>query len=366
MTTTDKLSPSSLPKTMKVAIATGFGDIDANVHIDNGWPVPAVHTKKDELLVQVLACALAPGDCRVLSGKTDWIQLPKGGHPYIMGGDVSGRVVVSKSSKFKPGDYVVSRFELPGPWGGLAEYKVVKESFTEHCPKSIDPITACGLTASTMAGKKIVAQTVKPGDRVLVIGGSGGVGSSVLQYAKIHGASFIAAVSTQEKLCQALGADRVIDYRKEKWWEIPEFQAEPFDVVVDMVSEGDWEKGGRHCRGISRKGTYVVLPPGVQSEVSVHGLWDILSLTFQWVWMGLWTRLNPRVPKCVMPDGLDLQNGDLSGMLKDVAGGKIKPVLDPASPFHFDELEVRDAICLQKSCHAHGKVVVKITDQDGL
>ena len=358
---------------MTAAIATGCGEIDDNISVVDNWQVPILRkghkfkVNKDEVLIKVLACALAPGDVRVLSGKTDWIQLPKGGHPYVVGSDVSGIVVASNNKnkrKFKPGDYVVSRFELPGPVGGLAEYRVVKASLTEHCPKSIDPIQACGLTASAMAAKKIVSQCMKKGDRALVIGGSGGVGSSVLQYLKLQGAAYIAAVSTQDTLCKSLGADRVIDYRNENWWEMDEFQDEPFDIVFDMVGGENWEKGACSGRAIKRKGKYVMLPPGVQSDIELHGWADMVAISCQWMWLMLSTRLSRKIPRCVMPDGLDLQDGDLRELLQDVAEGRLQPVLDPSSPFEFTEAGVRQAFHLQKSCHAHGKVVVKVADRD--
>jgi NADPH:quinone reductase-like Zn-dependent oxidoreductase len=74
------------PQTMKVAIATGFGGIDENIHVREGWPVPCLDDYgQGFLLVRILACALAPGDVRLLSGKTDYVQLPASGHPYIVG-----------------------------------------------------------------------------------------------------------------------------------------------------------------------------------------------------------------------------------------------------------------------------------------
>jgi NADPH:quinone reductase-like Zn-dependent oxidoreductase len=77
---------SITPQTMKAAIATGFGGIDENIHVREDWPVPCLDNfGQGFLLVRILACALAPGDVRLLSGKTDYIQLPASGHPYIVG-----------------------------------------------------------------------------------------------------------------------------------------------------------------------------------------------------------------------------------------------------------------------------------------
>ena len=77
----------------------------------------------------------------------------------------------------------------------------------------------------------------------------------------------------------------------------------------------------------------------------------------------LWTRLNPFIPRWIAGDGLEnLRPGELEGVVQDVASKQIQVVLDPASPFEFTEEGVRAALRLQKSRHAHGKVVVKIAD----
>ena len=153
----------------------------------------------------------------------------------------------AKETKFQIGDYVVSRFDEPQPVGGLAEYRIVKTCLTEKCPSSISPVESCGLPASSQAAKILVRGYVKPGDRVLVIGGSGAVGTSVLQYVKLSGASEVVAVSTQADLCKSLGATRVIDYRTQKCWQMEEYHKNKFDVVIDLVNGDTWVNGG--CAG---------------------------------------------------------------------------------------------------------------------
>jgi NADPH:quinone reductase-like Zn-dependent oxidoreductase len=354
-------------ETMKAVVATGFGAIDENIYLRTDWPKPFLPPdSKGLMIIRVLACALAPGDVRVLSGKTDWMQLPKGGHPYVIGSDTSGIVntVSPEETGFQVGDYVVARFDEPKPQGGVAEYRLVKTSLCEKCPDSISPIHSCGLTASSMAAKKIVEKFMKPNDRVLVIGGSGAVGSSVIQYAKLDKARFIAAVSTQEDLCRSLGADKIIDYRKNKWWKMPEFHENDtkFDVVFDLVNGDNWIKGGCSGKAVKRKGKYVALLTGVETEVEVHGVKDVMKLMFEFIGRFLYSRLNPRVPKWVAPEALELKEGDLKELLDDVQEGRLKPILDVASPFEFSEEGLRKAMALQKSIHAHGKVVIKIAD----
>jgi NADPH:quinone reductase-like Zn-dependent oxidoreductase len=281
------------------------------------------------------------------------------------GSDSSGIVVAcnAKETKFQIGDYVVSRFDEPQPVGGLAEYRIVKTCLTEKCPSSISPVQLCGLPASSQAAKILVRDYVKQGDRVLVIGGSGAVGTSVLQYAKLYGATEVVAVSTQAVLCKSLGATRVIDYRKQKWWQMEEYHKNKFDVVIDLVNGDNWVKGGCAGTAIDPKGTYVALLSGVETELEVHGLLSMAWLSFEWIGRMLWSRLNPSVPKWVAPEGLKLQEGDLYALLQDVVQGKLTPVLDPSSPFAFTETDVRKAFHLQKSRHAHGKVVIQVSEK---
>mmetsp|Transcript_30811 Transcript_30811/g.67644 ORF Transcript_30811/g.67644 Transcript_30811/m.67644 type:complete len:363 (-) Transcript_30811:74-1162(-) len=361
---------SKLPSKMKAIVATGFGDIDSNVHLDDDFPTPTLPAKDDgkHMIIRVLACALAPGDVRVLSGKTDYMQMPECGFPYVIGSDVSGIVVAvgPEETKFSPGDYVVSRFDEPKPNGGAAEYRLVKTCLSEKCPKSISPIMACGLPASAMAAKRIVQQCMKKGDKVLIIGGSGAVGTSCIQYAKLYGASSIVAVSTQGGLCKGLGADRVIDYRKEKWWQIKDFQGKgnQFDIAFDFVNGDNWRKGARTGAAIKRKGKYVALMTGVDTEFEAHGVWDAVKLMCGIVFGNiLLSRLHPMLPKWIGPEALRLEDGDLKALFSDVEEGRLKPIIEPSSPFEFTAGGARDALRLQKSKHAHGKVVIQIAKE---
>jgi NADPH:quinone reductase-like Zn-dependent oxidoreductase len=129
-----------------------------------------------------------------------------------------------------------------------------------------------------------------------------------------------------------------------------------------MVNGGDnWEKGGQTGTALQvTSGTHIALLPGVQTKLEVHGLWDLIQLSIEWVGRMLWSRLNPCIPKWVAADGHDLQEGELVDLLQDIVDGKLKPVLDPSSPFEFTDPGVKKALELQKSRHAHGKVVIHI------
>lgn len=363
--------------TMKAAIATGIEDVEAFLHVKEDWPTPTLATAVDgktgklvtkmkdarHLIVKVLACALAPGDARLFAGKTDYMQLPKSGRPYIIGSDICGIVTEISNTEeyFQVGDKIIARFDEPQPHGMCAEFACVKASFSEKCPASIPAIEACALPASAAAARYVAKKYIKKNDRVLVLGGSGGVGTFFCQYAKLQGASFLATTSTQSELLKSLGVDRVIDYRTENWWELePEFQEQPFDLVVDLVNGKNWQLGA--CSGtkvLKRKTVYAQILTGVETEID-----NIVSFIFGIVIRSLGSKLWSSYPKWVAPQALDLQPGDLRAIMEDVAEKRIKVVLDPASPFSLNTEDVREAMKKQQSKHAHGKVVVEIAKEE--
>eukprot|EP00978_Attheya_sp_CCMP212_P020187 scaffold57455_cov39-Attheya_sp.AAC.1 len=368
---------------MKAAIATGSQEIDKFLHVRQDWPKPTLATAIDGktgklvseitrqdskdpwMIVKVLACALAPGDCRLFKGRTDMMQLPKTGRPYVIGSDICGVVeeIGENEEYFEVGDKIIARFDEPQPHGMCAEYACVKTSLSEKCPASIPAIEACTLPASAAAAKLVAERFVKPGNRVLLLGASGGVGTFLCQYVKLQGASFLAATTTQSKLAKSLGVDRVIDYRTENWWELEsEFAEQPFDVVLDLVNGKNWQHGA--CSGtkvLKKKITYLQLLTGVATEIDlIHGFISMIPLIFQMLGRSIYCRLRSHCPKWTPFQGLNIKPGDLKGILEDVEQKKIRVVLDPASPFSLDTESVRRALRLQWSIHAHGKVVVQI------
>jgi NADPH:quinone reductase-like Zn-dependent oxidoreductase len=347
-------------ETMKSVVIAAHGtDVDKLLSITNQRPKPLLRTK-GELLVQVHACALAPGDVRVLKGDCDFFQSP-GEFPYIPGGDLAGVVAeADEDSRFHQGDQVMCMFELPRPLHGLAEYALVKESNAEIMPKSLDMIQASALTSSALAAMLAVEQFVKRGDCILVLGGSGGVSTFFVQLARNAGASYIACTSTQDELLTSLGVDRVIDYRTENWWEMAEYKEQPFDLILDTV-------GGREpwihtlkTKTLKRKGYYVVMN-GDEPLMKIHNSWQAMQFVYPLFSRQLWTSMWPFVPKYRWhANGLDIQPGRLQTLGKLVDEGKLKVVLDPMTPVPFETAAIQQAFKLMESRHAHGKVVVQI------
>eukprot|EP00797_Seminavis_robusta_P027818 Sro527_g160580.3 (346) ;mRNA; r:10729-11766 len=185
---------------MKAAIATGIKDFDEYIHVHEFWPQPTLATAKDgktgkpvlqlleekHMIVKVLACGVAPGDCRLFKGKTDLMQLPMSGRPYVIGSDICGIVteVGEDESYYKVGDKIIARFDEPQAYGMCAEYACVKTHLSEKCPASIPATEACTLASSASAAKLVAEKFIQKDSRVLLLGGSGGLGTFMCQYIK--------------------------------------------------------------------------------------------------------------------------------------------------------------------------------------
>ena len=317
---------------------------------------------------------------------------------YIPGGDVCGVVeaVADGDETFvSPGDCVVAQFHQNR--GGLAEYALVKTSQCALKPECLTPSEAAA-TGSSGAAAVSVAQGVNAGDRVLVLGGAGGVGTFVVQLVKARGAAFVAATSTQTDLLRDLGVDRPIDYREVDVWTLPEFQAPVagnakattttrattarnnddgggalFDVVIDLAHGDGWDDGVRAPHSMARPivksgtkgGRFLTTVPPAGKWPQAQSYWAAakvfalapLARTVS-SWFVRWNR-----PRYKFVFGV---SGDVRGKLEELFGlvesGDVRVVLHGGQPFPFTSEGVREAIRVQESGHAHGKVVVKISD----
>lgn len=346
--------------TMKCILASAHGeDINSLLSMCNNYPIPT--RKKGEVLIKVSACALAPGDVRVLAGHV-FIQEPPGGCPYIPGGDVSGEVVeADATSRFQAGDLVVAMFELPRPMNGLAELISVKESLVEVASTDIPLVESCTLTSSALSAMMAANKYCSAGDRVLVLGGSGGVGCFLIQLLKARNASFIATTSTQRELMLSLGADMVINYQNENWFENHHLlKSEQFDLIVDLAVGYDAWQTARQSKLLKISGGKFVAFTSDNALVEVHNWWEAVTVFVPMQWREIWTKFWPFVPQYVWHNGLDIQPGYLANVTKLVEDGTMKVVLDPTCPLAFTEKEVKQGFTrMQKRC-AHGKIVVSM------
>ena len=349
--------------TMRAILASAHGDdIDSLLSMRNDYPKPI--RKEGEVLIKVCACALAPGDVRVLAGHCDYWQEPPNGFPYVAGGDVSGTVVeTGENSRFKVGDTVMAMFESPRPLNGLAEYIAAKEKLVEIAPNRVPLAWASTLPSSALCAMNATKKYVKPGMRVLVLGGAGG-GTFFIQMAKAQGlASFVAVTSTADKeWLMSLGADKVINYHEENWWEDEDLLcAEPFDLIVDLaVGRKAWMEAKR-SKLLGRHGTFLSVTMD-DPLMEIHNIRQTFSAMLPGMWRMMWTGLWPCSPRYVWcTDALEIKNGRLREVAQLIDNG-IKISLDQASPLPFSEEGVKRGFHIMQKRHAHGKVVISIEE----
>jgi len=191
-------------------------------------PVPA----PGEVLVRVHATSINGGELLGRAGKVRVVTgLADRGFPKRVGIDFTGEIVESTVTTYRPGDRVWGA--LPRRFGSAAEYVAVPTTQIAPAPADIDLVQAAalpavGTTAITALRDKAHLQ---PGERLLVRGASGGVGSVAVQLGHAYGAQVTAlANTTHHEAVLALGADEVLDYRTTDPHDLPRF-----DVVLDTV-----------------------------------------------------------------------------------------------------------------------------------
>jgi NADPH:quinone reductase-like Zn-dependent oxidoreductase len=180
---------------------------DANQHLTmcTSWPRPSV--KAGQLLIRVLACSTAAGDVHMMSGRLSLVLKPPA-WPYVPGMDVCGVVeeigagaVSGFGGGFSVGDIVVAT-NGANAWGGLAELMAVDAKLAAPKPDNLSPVMAAACPVSAVTALHMVEKEakVKKGDRVLVLGGSGGVGTAAVQLAKVSSRMDRAPRSSPQRL----------------------------------------------------------------------------------------------------------------------------------------------------------------------
>jgi NADPH:quinone reductase len=237
---------------MRAILCQQHGLPDSLIYTDIPEPVLG----KGEVLIQVAACAVNFPDVLIIQDKYQF----KPELPFSPGGEISGIVeqVSPEVKNLKVGQRVLA---LCG-WGGFAEKVKVQADRVFPIPPQMDFITAASTlyTFGTAYHALKDRAEIKPGETLLVLGASGGVGLAAVALGKVMGAKVIAAASTTEKLeiCKLHGAEQVINYETENLKErIKELTKDKgVDVILDMV-------GGKYAepalRGMAWKGRYLVV-----------------------------------------------------------------------------------------------------------
>src|SRR6202048_4343081 len=195
---------------MRAYVLQHYGGPEGSLLMD----VPAPTPRTSDILVHVRAAGLNPVDFKFRQGKLRAILRPK--LPFVLGNELAGEVISvgSDVKRFRAGDRVFARV-AKDRGGAFAEQACVDEIHAAHMPRDLDftaaaAVPLAGLTALQALRDELA---VKPGQKVFISGGAGGVGTSAIQIAKWLGAHVTTTASPRgEALVRSLGCDEVIDY----------------------------------------------------------------------------------------------------------------------------------------------------------
>ncbi|NAT78169.1 NADP-dependent oxidoreductase [Dickeya dadantii] len=313
--------------------------------------MPEPELRGDDVLIQVHAAGVNLLDAKISKGEFRLI-LPYR-LPLVLGNDVAGVVVRvgPEVTRFRPGDEVYARPDQERI-GTFAEFIAVKEDSLALKPGNLSMEEAASLPLVSLTAWQVLVETatLKKGQKVLIHAGSGGVGAIAIQLAK-HLGAFVATTTGTSNVewVKALGADVVIDYRKQDF----ETVLHGYDVVLNSLGNDVLEKSLR------------VLKPGGQL-ISISGPPVPEFATEQGLSWGLkqvMRFLSRRIRKLAKQKGVSYafvfmrasgkQLDDISAL---IASGVIRPVVDRVFPFDA----TADALAYVETGRAKGKVVVKL------
>ena len=315
---------------MKAAVLDQFGS--SSVMQVRDIPVPAI--AEGQVLVEVYATCINPLDWKIREGQ----MVARFGEefPMVLGLDCSG-VVADKAadvSQFEIGDEVFGRSDVLAG-GCYAEFAVVRADTIVKKPAELTheeaaSVPLVGLTA--INGLRECAD-LQPGQRLLIIGGSGGVGTVAIQIAKNMGAHVTAVCSGRNTdLVASLGADAVIDYTQQDALATDE----PYDVIYDTIGVSQYDEAKK---ALVSDGVFLTLVPVPGIDFFIPGQSE------REAGKGYFVAWTPR-------------SKDIELLVEWIKAGKLRTVID--SEFSLEK--IRDAHERSETERAVGKIVVKVHD----
>lgn len=322
---------------MKAIVWTKYGPPDVLQLQDVEKPAP----RDNEVLIKVHAATVTLGDCEVRRLKLPlMISLPiriyagliKPKRITILGQELAGEIeaVGREVTRFKKGDPVFAATFFH--FGAYAEYACLPESYALLKPANLSYEEAATIPTGGINGLHFLrTANVQPGEKVLINGAGGSIGTYATQIAKAFGAE-VTAVDSGEKLAmlRSIGADHVIDYTREDFTTT----GERYDVIIDVVGKSSFS---RSVRSLKPKGRYIL------------GNASFLNMI-----RGRWTPMGSE--KKVIVALASYKAEDYTFLLELIEAGKIKPVIDKRYPLE----QTAEAHRYVEQGHKKGNVVITL------
>jgi NADPH:quinone reductase-like Zn-dependent oxidoreductase len=318
---------------MKAIVHEKYGSPDVLQLKDVEKPTP----QDDEVLIKVYAASVNQYDWHFLTADIFLIRLMGGGllkpKNTRLGADVAGRVeAVGKNVKqFQPGDEVFGDIGH----GGFAEYACAPESRLALKPANLSFEEAAAVPMAALTALQGLRDTgqIQPGQKVLINGAAGGVGTFAVQIAKLFGAEVTAVCSTRNlDQARSIGADHVIDYTKENFTQ----NRQQYDLIF---AANGYHSLSAYKRALTPKGIYV-MAGGSTAQI------------FQAMLIG--SRMSETGGRKMGGVSAKIDQKDLTILKELLEAGKVVPVIDRCYPLD----EAAEALRYLGEGHARGKVVI--------
>jgi NADPH:quinone reductase-like Zn-dependent oxidoreductase len=314
---------------MKAFISERYGPPEALRMAEVEKPVPVA----DDALVKVLAVSVNPADWRSMRAKPSFSRATLGllrPKHRILGVDIAGRVetVGSGVTQFKPGDDVYANL-LDHGLGGFAEYVSMPVEVMSLKPANLSFEEAAAVPMAAVTALQGLGHhgEVQAGQRVLINGASGGIGTFAVQIAKSYGSEVTGVTSTRNiDLVGSLGADHVIDYTTTNVFR----SGRHYDLILDAI-------GNLSVRDLKR----ALAEGGKAAVVGFTSVAKLISVSL-------------RGGRNIAQVSAHVATRDLEFLANLIEAGKVRPHIDRRYPF----AEIPAAIAYLEQGHARGKVVV--------
>jgi len=326
---------------IKAIVCAKYGSPDGLKLEEIQKPTPG----DNEVLVKVQASSVNYNNLGMVRGKPFLARLMGVGllkpKHKIPGSDIAGRVeAVGKNIKqFEPGDEVFGELS----WGAFAEYVCVPETALSLKPVNLSFGEAAAVPEASLVALQGLRDKgqIRPGQKVLIYGASGGNGTFAVQIAKSFGAEVTGVCSTRNLgLVRSIGADHVIDYTQEDFTK----NGEHYDLIL---ATSGYRSIFDYKRALSPNGIYVVTGGTMRGPKAMAQIYQALLL-------GPLISMTGKKKFCILT--LNINQKDLLFIKGLIEAGKVKPVIDR----RYQLNEAADALRYYEEGHTRGKVVITV------